>query len=116
LTGKKVAVIISDTYSRPFRQAQVDFAIGFAGINPFRDYREKKDLFGQVLRVRNIALVDEIAATAELLMGQGKEARPVVILKGLADAVVDCEKQSIEELYMSREEDLFKGALSPRER
>jgi coenzyme F420-0:L-glutamate ligase/coenzyme F420-1:gamma-L-glutamate ligase len=111
LTGKNVAVIVCDTYSRPFRRAQVNFAIGFAGIRPFRDYRGAKDLFGQVLRVKNIAVVDEIAAAGELLMGQGKEARPVVIFRGLADVVDEREGHRIEELYMPEEEDLFKGAL-----
>jgi coenzyme F420-0:L-glutamate ligase/coenzyme F420-1:gamma-L-glutamate ligase len=111
LTGKNVAVIICDTYSRPFRRAQVNFAIGFAGIGPFRDYRGKKDLFGQVLRVKNIAVVDELAASAELLMGQGREARPVVIFKGFADAVARSEKTGMKELLISEDEDLFKGAL-----
>ena len=111
LTGKNVAVIICDTYSRPFRRAQVNFAIGFAGIWPYRDYRGEKDLFGQILRVKNIAVVDELAASAELLMGQGKEARPVVIFRGLADAVRSGEKADMTELYMSANADLFKGAL-----
>lgn len=111
LTGKNVAVVICDTYSRPFRRAQVNFAIGFSGIRPFRDYRGMKDLFGQVLRVKNVAVVDEIAAAGELLMGQGKESRPVVIFKGLADIMAEHEEYSIEEIYMSKEEDLFKGAL-----
>jgi len=111
LTGKNVAVVICDTYSRPFRRGQVNFAIGIAGINPFKDYRGKEDLFGQVLKVKNVAIVDEIAATAELLMGQAKEATPVVIFKGLNDAVELSEKCSIDELRISREEDLFKDTL-----
>jgi coenzyme F420-0:L-glutamate ligase/coenzyme F420-1:gamma-L-glutamate ligase len=111
LTGKKVGVVVVDTYSRPFRRAQVNFAIGFAGIRPFRDYRGKMDLFGQVLKVKNIAVVDEIAASAELLMGQGQEARPVVIFRGLGEAVVDGQRGGVEELYMAGEEDLFRGAL-----
>ncbi|MFB0514809.1 MAG: coenzyme F420-0:L-glutamate ligase, partial [Candidatus Bathyarchaeia archaeon] len=77
VTRKKVAVIISDTYSRPFRKGQVEFAIGIAGINPFRDYRGEKDLYNYVLKVKNIAVVDEIAAAAELVMGQGSEGIPV---------------------------------------
>jgi coenzyme F420-0:L-glutamate ligase/coenzyme F420-1:gamma-L-glutamate ligase len=111
LAGKRVGVIICDTYSRPFRRAQVNFAIGFAGVRPFRDYRGKKDLFAQVLKVKNIAQVDEIAAAAELLMGQGKEARPVVILRGLTEVVDGIKQGEGEGLYMSREEDLFRGAL-----
>ncbi|NIQ06337.1 MAG: coenzyme F420-0:L-glutamate ligase, partial [Candidatus Korarchaeota archaeon] len=46
LTGKNVAVVVSDTYSRPFRRGQVNYAIGMAGIDPFKDYRGKTDLFG----------------------------------------------------------------------
>lgn len=111
LTGKNVAVIVCDTYSRPFRRGQVNFAIGIAGIKPLKDYRGKEDLFGQTLKVKNIAVVDEIAAAAELLMGQATEARPVVIFKGLKEVVEFCENCSVRELEISREEDLFKGAL-----
>lgn len=111
LTGKNVAVIICDTYSRPFRRGQVNFAIGFAGINPFKDYRGKEDLFGKILKVKNVAIVDEIAAAAEILMGQGKEATPVVIFKGLNNIVEFCENHSINDLQISREEDLFRDAL-----
>ncbi len=100
LTGKSVAVVICDTYSRPFRRGQVNFAIGVSGLGLFRDYRGKKDLFGQVLKVKNVAVVDEIAAAAELLMGQGTEARPVVVLRGLRDSV-DC----VPRLQVRRAED-----------
>lgn len=111
LTGKDVAIVICDTYSRPFRRGQVNFAIGTSGIRPFRDYRGKEDLFGYVLKVKNVAIVDEIAAAAELLMGQAKEATPVVVFKGLNLVVEFSEESSIKELYISREEDLFKNAL-----
>lgn len=111
LTGKNVSVIVCDTYSRPFRRGQANFAIGIAGINPFRDYRGKRDLFGQVLKVKNVAVVDEIAAAAELLMGQAREKTPVVVLKGLENAISPCEKCKIGELLISRDEDLFKGTL-----
>jgi coenzyme F420-0:L-glutamate ligase/coenzyme F420-1:gamma-L-glutamate ligase len=111
LTKKNVAVIVCDTYSRPFRRGQVNYAIGLAGINPFKDYRGKEDLFGQILKVKNVAVVDEIAAAAELLMGQAKEATPVVIFKGLNDLVEFCEECGINELCISSEEDLFRNAL-----
>lgn len=110
LTGKEVAVIICDTYSRPFRRGQVEFAIGLAGISPFRDYRGRKDLFGYALKVKNSAIADEIASAAELLIGQGKEAIPVVVVKGLTGVSVT-ENASVGELSISKEEDLFKGTL-----
>ena len=111
LTGNNVAVIITDTYSRPFRRGQVNFAIGIAGINPFKDYRRKKDLFGLTLKVKNVAIVDEIAAAAELLMGQGTEKTPAIILKGLRDIVSYCDKCVTSDLFISNDEDLFKNVL-----
>jgi coenzyme F420-0:L-glutamate ligase/coenzyme F420-1:gamma-L-glutamate ligase len=110
-TGKKLAVVICDTYSRPFRRGQTNFAIGFSGLNPFRDYRGKADLFGHILKVKNVAVVDEVAAAAELLMGQGTEAVPIVIIRGLEDSVEPRESGSIGELEISEDEDLFKGVL-----
>jgi len=109
LTGKTVAVVISDTYSRPFRRGQVEFAIGIAGLNPFRDYRGKKDLCDYVLKVKNTAVADEIASAAELVMGQGGEGVPVAIIKNLG--VEPKESQSSTDLLISKEEDLFKGTL-----
>ncbi len=111
LTGKIVAVIVSDSYSRPFRRGQVNFAIGLSGIDLFRDYRGKRDLFGHVLRVKNVAVVDEIAAAAELLMGQGAEATPVVIIRGLEESVEVRKDGSVSELTISEDEDLFRGVL-----
>lgn len=109
-TGETVMVIVCDTYSRPFRRGQTEFAIGVAGINVFKDYRGQKDLFDYELKVKNVAIVDEVACAAELVMGQGKEGVPVVIVKNLT-RVERSEASSIEDLCISREEDLFNGAL-----
>ncbi len=110
LTGRRVSVVICDTYSRPFRRGQVEFAIGIAGIKPFKDYRGQRDLFGHVLRVKNVAIVDEVASAAELVMGQGKEAIPVAIIKNL-DRAEERESYSIRDLNIPKQEDLFKGTL-----
>jgi len=109
LTGKRIAVIISDTYSRPFRRGQVDFAIGFSGIAPISDYRGKLDLFGYRLRFKYVAVVDELASAAELVKGQGAERTPVVIIKGLRGIRL-VEGYSFRDLKISRREDVFKGA------
>ena len=110
LTGKELCVVICDTYSRPFRRGQVEFAIGLAGMNPFRDYRGQKDLFGYVLKVKNSAIADEIASAAEMLIGQGNEAIPVVLVKGFGGVTI-AENASASELCISEKEDLFKGTL-----
>lgn len=110
LTGKNVAVVICDTYSRPFRRGQVEFAIGVAGLKVMKDYRGQKDLFDYVLKVKNVAIVDEIACAAELVMGQGSEAIPVAVIKNLYRAEMD-ESSSTKELAVLEEEDLFRGTL-----
>jgi coenzyme F420-0:L-glutamate ligase/coenzyme F420-1:gamma-L-glutamate ligase len=110
LTGKEVVVVICDTYSRPFRRGQVELAIGLAGMNPFRDYRGQKDLFGYVLKVKNSAIADEIASAAEMLIGQGNEAIPVVVVKGFGGVTIT-EDASASDLCISEKEDLFKGTL-----
>jgi len=69
-TNKKVAVLISDTFGRPFRLGQTDFAIGTSGINLLSDHIGMKDVFGRSLRVTSIAIADEICSAAELVMGK----------------------------------------------
>jgi len=110
LTGERIAVVVSDTYSRPFRRGQVDFAIGFSGIAPIIDYRGKPDLFGYRLRFKYVAVVDELASAAELVKGQGAEKAPVVIIKGLRGIDL-VEGYSSRDLKISRREDVFRGAL-----
>lgn len=112
LTGRKVGVIVCDTYSRPFRRGQVEFAIGVSGVKVFKDYRGEEDLFGYVLLVKNVAVVDELACAAELVMGQGNEAVPVAIVKGLKRAELCGESESsIKELQLAEHEDFFEGTL-----
>ncbi len=108
LTGKNVGIIVSDTYSRAFRRGQVNFAIGLAGIDPFVDYRGTEDLFGYVMQVKFSAVADEIASAAELVMGQGKEAMPVAIVKGLNQEKFR-KAYSSKDLIISEKEDLFKN-------
>jgi coenzyme F420-0:L-glutamate ligase/coenzyme F420-1:gamma-L-glutamate ligase len=83
LSGRKLAVIVADTYSRPFRVGQVEFAIGVSGLEPIVDYRGLEDIFGYKLRYKFVGLADEVAAAAELVMGQGTERTPVAIVRGL---------------------------------
>jgi len=106
LTGKNVAIIITDTCGRPFRKGAVNFAIGIAGIRPFRTYIGKRDRYGYIMQKTNICIVDEIAAAAELAMGQGDEGVPVVIVRGVDYEI--CEECTIMDVVMPREDWLFK--------
>ena len=110
LTRKQVAVVICDTRSRPFRKGQVEESIGVAGLNPLIDYRGQKDLFGYTLRFKNVAMADELASAAELVMGQGRERTPVAIIRGLTRVRFQ-DRVSSRFLVVRPEEDLFKGTL-----
>jgi coenzyme F420-0:L-glutamate ligase/coenzyme F420-1:gamma-L-glutamate ligase len=79
--GVDVAVIISDTWGRPWRTGQVNFAIGVAGMNPLQDYIGKHDPYGYELHVSLIAVADELASAAELVMGKIDRV-PVAIIRG----------------------------------
>jgi len=81
--GKECAVIITDTCGRPFRCGVSGVAIGWAGIGALRDWRGELDLEGQELEITQEAIVDEIAAMANFLMGEGGDGTPVVVFRGL---------------------------------
>lgn len=76
-----VAVIISDTFGRPWREGQTNIAIGVSGLEPILDYRGKIDNHGYKLKVTAIAVADEIASAAELVMGKLRMV-PVAIIRG----------------------------------
>src|SRR5437588_733169 len=110
LTGKQVAVVMCDTRSRRFRKGQVEESIGVAGLNPLIDYRGQKDLFGYTLRFKHVAIADELASAAELVMGLGGEKTPVAIIRGLTRVRFQ-DRASSRFLVVSSEEDLFRGTL-----
>ena len=107
LSGSKLAVIVGDTYSRPLRVGQVEFAIGLSGIEPIVDYRGRKDLFGYELRFKYVGLADEVAAAAELVMGQGTEGIPVAIVRGVTRTVPSEGEKLSRKLLLGRRMDLF---------
>lgn len=78
---KDVSVIITDTVGRPWREGLTEIAIGSWGINPLKDYRSQKDRDGYELTATLIAIADEIACAAGLLMGKN-DSVPVVIVRG----------------------------------
>lgn len=104
LTSKKLAVIISDTFGRPWRKGQVDVAIGCSGIEPLASYRGMKDIYGYKLRVTEPAIADEIASAAEL--ASRKLSRiPVVLVRGIKYRRSERGAKSI---IMEKERNLFK--------
>jgi coenzyme F420-0:L-glutamate ligase / coenzyme F420-1:gamma-L-glutamate ligase len=83
LSGKQPALIISDTWGRPWREGQVNVAIGAAGLAPIADYRGQLDPYGYELGVSAIAVADELAGAAELVMGKIDRV-PAAIVRGFA--------------------------------
>lgn len=81
--GKDCAVIITDTCGRPFRCGVAGVAVGWAGIAGLRDWRGKRDLHGRPLEITLEAIVDEIAAAANMLMGEAGDGTPAVVFRGL---------------------------------
>ena len=80
-TGSDVAVIISDTFGRPWREGAVNVAIGVSGMGPLADYRNLEDAYGQMMRTTVIAIADELAGTAELVTGKTLGV-PVALIRG----------------------------------
>ena len=103
-TGKDLAVVVTDTFGRPWRTGQTDIAIGCSGISPLVPYAGRKDGFGYELRVTEPSVVDEIAGAAELATGK-LAGIPAAVVRGVDYARGDAGVRSI---IMPRERDLFR--------
>ena len=103
-TGKNVAVIISDTFGRPFRLGQTDIAIGIAGLEPILDYNGKPDTFGKIMQVTAIAVADEICSASELVMGEIQKC-PIAVIRNYN---FSSSTAKIQEMLRSDHDDLFR--------
>jgi len=103
LTGRTVAVIVSDSFGRPWRQGTTDVAVGVAGLAPLLDLRGTRDAVGYELRSTQIAVADEIAGAAELVMGK-TSGIPGAVVRGLTLG----GDGSARELVMPADRDLFR--------
>ena len=107
--GADAAVVISDTFGRAWRVGQTNVAIGVAGLKPLRDHRGEKDVFGSLLEVTVIAVADEVAAAAELVMGKN-DGIPVAIVRGLPSSWFG--DGTGRDIVRTSDEDLFRsGAI-----
>jgi coenzyme F420-0:L-glutamate ligase/coenzyme F420-1:gamma-L-glutamate ligase len=104
-TGKRLAVIVSDSFGRPFRRGTVGIALGAAGLPAVIDWRGHPDLFGRTLEVTETGFADEIAAAASLVMGQADEAVPIALVRGLSWTAPEAPAS---ELVRPPEHDLFR--------
>jgi coenzyme F420-0:L-glutamate ligase / coenzyme F420-1:gamma-L-glutamate ligase len=103
LTGTDVAVIVSDSFGRAWRQGTTDVAIGASGIRPLLDLRGERDATGYELHATTIAVADELAAAAELVLGKTRRI-PAAVVRGIAAE----GEGAARELVMPLERDLFR--------
>jgi len=103
VSGKRVAVVISDTFGRAWRKGQVNFAIGSSGISPITNYIGKYDSFNNELFATEIATIDEIASAAELVMEKSIDI-PIAIIRGLK---YESSNENAEILIRDDQEDFF---------
>jgi len=103
-TGKALAVLVTDTFGRPWRKGQTDVAIGCSGIAPLISYAGRSDRFGYELRVTEPAVVDEIAGAAELAVGKLKGI-PVAVVRGVEYTPGE---GGVKSLLMEARQDLFR--------
>lgn len=104
MTGKNIPIIVTDTFGRAWRMGQVNFAIGISGLNPIHDYRGTKDMYRRTLQVTEIAVADELASAAELVMNKADRV-PVAIIRGYK---APSGQGSIKDLIRPEEFDLFR--------
>jgi coenzyme F420-0:L-glutamate ligase/coenzyme F420-1:gamma-L-glutamate ligase len=104
-TGKRIGVVIADSFGRPFRSGSVGVAIGASGLITLWDRRGEPDLFGRTLQSTRVAVADLIASAANLVTGDAAESIPVAIIKGLKFS----GNGQAAELKRDREQDIFRA-------
>ncbi|GGK65095.1 coenzyme F420:L-glutamate ligase [Sphaerisporangium melleum] len=107
----RAGVILSDTFGRPWRNGLTDVAIGAAGVRPLDDLRGRSDGYGNPLSATVTALVDEIAAAAELVKGK-LDGVPVAVVRGLAHLVTEEDGPGVRPLVRPADEDMFRFGSS----
>lgn len=93
--GEPPGVVVADTFGRPWREGLTNVAIGLAGVQPLEDHRGLPDTFGRRLHVSVLAVADEIASAAELVMGKTR-GMPVVVIRGLDVAADDTSARALQ--------------------
>ena len=104
--GARLAVVVTDTMGRAWRNGLTDNAIGVAGLVCLDDHTGRTDAYGRTLEMTVVAIADEVASAADLVKGKSREV-PVAIVRGLGDAVTSADGPGACALVRPRNEDLF---------
>ena len=103
---RDIALIVTDSMTRPFRSGVTNFALASANIPSLIDLKGDSDIYGNILQSTEIAIADELAAAAGLLMGQGSEKQPVIIIKGFDKK--NYSTNDAFDLVVDEDEDLYR--------
>lgn len=106
-SGKRLAVVVTDSFGRPWRVGQSDVAIGCAGLPPLDDWRGRADRDGRELEATEVAVADQIAAAADLVRDKAAGI-PVVVIRGLGERVTDDDGPGAAALQRPAAADLFR--------
>jgi F420-0:gamma-glutamyl ligase len=104
---KELAVIITDSTSLVMRRGAIGFALSWDGIDPLRDYRGTKDIFGREIRVEMANLIDALASAAVLEMGEGSEQTPIAVISGSKNISFKNRSKGRDQLLVQPEDDVF---------
>ena len=104
---QKLAVIITDSTSSMMRRGAVGVALSWDGIDPLRDYRGTKDLFGRTIQIEMANLIDSLAAAAVLEMGEGSEQTPIAVIRGAKNISYKNRPAQKDQLMVDPEDDVF---------
>ena len=107
---KNLAVVATDSHTTPLRYGVIGISIGFCGLEPLYDYRGRPDIFGRKLKYTKTNVIDSLSAMAVLLMGEGNEMVPMVILRG-AKFVRFTNKDAHRKLFIPPHKDLYAPLL-----
>ncbi|QMU75302.1 coenzyme F420-0:L-glutamate ligase [Streptacidiphilus sp. PB12-B1b] len=111
LTGTRIAVVVTDTFGRPWRNGLTDVAIGAAGLDVLEDHRGRSDSHGNELALTVTATADELASAADLVKGK-TSGRPVAVVRGLGRLVTEDDGPGVRPLIRSAAEDMFRLGTS----
>ena len=106
LINRSISIIITDSMTRPYRSGVTNFALASSNIQSLIDLKGEQDIYGNTLKSTEIAIADELSAAAGLLMGQGNDAQPVVIIKGFNRD--NYSKNDAINLIVKEEDDLYR--------
>jgi coenzyme F420-0:L-glutamate ligase/coenzyme F420-1:gamma-L-glutamate ligase len=106
MLDKNISIIVSDSMTRPYSSGVINFALASHNIQSLLDLKGEKDLYGNKLKGTEVAVADELASAAGLLMGQSDEKKPVILIKGFNKSAYEVNNSF--DLIVNENDDLYR--------